>query len=938
MKYLSFGLALLFMIISIKQTEAQTNKKTLSHNEYAQWKNIENEQISADGNWVSCEINPARGDGKLYLFNAKKKHNKVFERAKKAVFSPESNYLAFRIYPEFDTIRALKIAKTKKDKLPKDSLFVYLMDVDSSQKFEKLKSFKVPKDGGDWMAILHDGLKPPADTTKPEPKDSTKKEIKKPKKKKKEKGNRLVLLNPTKGLSHSFEKVEEYSISDNGQLMAFIQTVGDSIDSVKVAVFDGRSEQLKYILQEAGTAKKICLDSEGKQAAFLFSADTSKQKIYSLYSWAEEFAAAQKIIDSTTASVPKGWCVSENGHLGFSKDGSKLWYTTAPIPPKETKDSLMKDEIARLDVWSWTDDRLQPQQLKNKAADLKKSYAALWHIKEQKSLQLCDEALPNLQLPFEGNGNYTLGINPKPYQKLQSWDTWYQDYYIVDLNTGERKLLLQKQASGKSLSPDGKYFVWYDQADSSWKSQNTSNGDQYSLTSKLSPVFYNEKHNMPVLPGPYGLAGWSKNDDFVYIYDRFDIWKIDPEMEQQPQLLTNGYGKKHKVRLRYRRLNRDINTIPEHIILSGFDETSKESAFFSLNTKDASNPKTLIKKKAEFRGIKKARNAEEIIWRMGDVQHYPELYISNIQFKKERELTNTNPQQEEFNWMTEELVSWTSSDGVKLEGLLYKPEDFDSTKKYPMLVYFYETYSENLYRHYIPSPSRSVINFPYFTSNGYLIFIPDIVYGTGYPGQDAYNAIVSGTLEMMDRPYVDNKHIGIQGQSWGGYQVAYLVTQTNLYAAAEAGAPVSNMTSAYGGIRWASGMSRMFQYENTQSRIGGTLWEKPMQYLANSPVFMADKVQTPLLIMHNDNDGAVPWYQGIEMFVAMRRLNKPCWMLTYNGDSHNLKKENWGNRMDLSKRLQQFFDHYLKEKPAPKWMIEGVPAIDKGVDYGFDLE
>src|SRR5690606_41680366 len=103
-------------------------------------------------------------------------------------------------------------------------------------------------------------------------------------------------------------------------------------------------------------------------------------------------------------------------------------------------------------------------------------------------------------------------------------------------------------------------------------------------------------------------------------------------------------------------------------------------------------------------------------------------------------------------------------------------------------------------------------------------------------------------------------------------QIAHMITRTNLFAAAIAGAPVANMVSAYGGIRWSTGMSRMFQYEQTQSRIGGSLWRRPLQFIENSPIFWADKVQTPLLMMHNDQDGAVPWYQGIEYYMALRRL------------------------------------------------------------------
>jgi dipeptidyl aminopeptidase/acylaminoacyl peptidase len=310
----------------------------------------------------------------------------------------------------------------------------------------------------------------------------------------------------------------------------------------------------------------------------------------------------------------------------------------------------------------------------------------------------------------------------------------------------------------------------------------------------------------------------------------------------------------------------------------------------------------------------------------------PEIYHTNQTFGSIDQVTQTNTQASNYLWGTVELVNWLSPSGKELEGLLYKPEGFDPTQKYPMIVYFYEKNSDNLYSYYSPRPSRSVINIPYFVSNGYLVFVPDISYTTAKPGKSAFDCIVSGTLSVCEKGFIDRKRIGLQGQSWGGYQVAYIITQTDLFACAMAGAPVANMTSAYGGIRWESGMSRMFQYEKTQSRIGKNLWEAPFDYLENSPLFYADQITTPLLVMSNDNDGAVPWYQGIELYSAMRRLAKPTWLLNYNGDEHNLKAENYGNRMDLTLRMAQFFGHYLKGAPQPSWMKNGVPALKKG--YG----
>ncbi len=324
------------------------------------------------------------------------------------------------------------------------------------------------------------------------------------------------------------------------------------------------------------------------------------------------------------------------------------------------------------------------------------------------------------------------------------------------------------------------------------------------------------------------------------------------------------------------------------------------------------------------------------IYRKGNFRDYPDIYVTDDRFRSPTRVSEVNPQAAKYLWGEAKLVNWTSLTGEKLNGILYTPENLDPAGKYPMLVYFYEKSSDQLYVHSVPAPSWSILNIPWCTSNGYVVFVPDITYRIGYPGQSAYDAVISGTKAMVDRfPFIDSTRMGIQGQSWGGYQVAYLVTRTNLFKAAMAGAPVSNMTSAYGGIRWSTGRSRMFQYEHTQSRLGATLWENPELYIENSPLFHVPDIQTPLLIMHNDSDGSVPWYQGIEFFTALRRLNKPAWMLSYNDEGHNLSK--WPDRVDLSIRMMQFFDHYLKAKPEPEWMVQGIPASKKGVDSGYQL-
>jgi dipeptidyl aminopeptidase/acylaminoacyl peptidase len=364
----------------------------------------------------------------------------------------------------------------------------------------------------------------------------------------------------------------------------------------------------------------------------------------------------------------------------------------------------------------------------------------------------------------------------------------------------------------------------------------------------------------------------------------------------------------------------------------------KKGGYATVNMYEGGIPEKLLFTENKYDPIRKAKCADVIIWRRGSYREYPDVFVSDLDFKKIEKLSSLNPQQSEFRWASVELVEWKNSYGDELQGMLYIPDDLDKSIKHPMVIYYYEKYSDYLYQYFSPTPSYSTINKTMYPSNGYILFIPDIVYKDGHPGKSGLDCVETGIDMLLEKyDFINEDKIGIQGQSWGGYQTAYFITQTNRFAAAMAGAPVSNMTSAYGGIRWGTGLSRAMQYEDGQSRIGGTLWDSFDLYVENSPIFFADKIETPLMMMHNDDDGAVPWTQGIEMMCAMRRLQKPAWMLVYNETDHNMGRSQWGNRMDLTVRMKQFFDHYLMDQPMPRWMKEGISAIEKGKDMKYDL-
>jgi dienelactone hydrolase len=477
-------------------------------------------------------------------------------------------------------------------------------------------------------------------------------------------------------------------------------------------------------------------------------------------------------------------------------------------------------------------------------------------------------------------------------------------------------------------------------------------GKKTNLTAKLPVKFFNEEHDTPDEPRPYGPAQWSADEKHILISDKFDLWKVAVDGSSAENLTK--IGRELNTRFRLLRLSDTAAAEtppgpppteptgegpPRAESAAGFDLSktwvlaaenllTRDNGFYRLEP--GQKPRLLIMAPRRFGNPIQAKSADSYVLTAGTFSDYADYYATDRDFRELRKITDIQPRVREFNWGKAELVNYTSADGVPLSGILIKPENFDPNKKYPMMVYIYERLSQGLHQFRIPSFGTS-INPTFYASNGYLVYMPDICYTIGSPGQSAMKCVLPAIQAVVNQGIVNENAIGIQGHSWGGYQIAYMITQTNRFKAAEAGAPVSNMVSAYGGIRWGTGLPREFQYERTQSRIGGTIWEYPMRYMENSPIFMADRVKTPVMILHNDQDDAVPWYQGIEYYLALRRLGKEAYLFNYNDERHGLRRR--ATQMDYTVRMQQFFDHHLKGAPMPDWMAKGVPFLDRKEEF-----
>ena len=954
-RLLSFVVCMLFLMPTLALAQ---QKRPLDHDAYDSWNSIQGRAISDDGRWVLYSQDPAEGDSELHVRDLRSNVDHVVPRGESARFSHGDRFVVFLIKPELALVREAQGENGGRDNAPKDSLGILNLASGEVTRVERVKSFELPEEEGGWVAFLLEEAQTGVDSTG----GDTEGGEERPSRGRRGGGSRgggdddddeekvdgtiLVLRELASGVEQRFENVLEYSFAKTGQRLAYTASSKDSTADGAFLVNVGDAAAAT-MLSGAGDYKAPTFDEDGEQVAFLSNSDdyAADQPAFTLYHYRAGGDGATGLATEGTSGIPQGWWVSDNGDLSFSDNGERLFFGTAPRPEPEPEEETPEWEEVEVDVWHWRDPLLQPNQLVQRQRELDRTYQAVVHVADSRVVQLARIEIPEVTVGADGDADIAIASTNMPYRQRISWDSpGYSDVYLIDVNTGASEMVLEEfHGRGAALSPDLSYLTWFDGHEVAWFALSVNGGEPINLTSALPYPVFDESDDHPMIPGAYGSAGWTEDDQLFLVYDKHDVWAVDPTGNQGHRNITEGVGRRENLRFRYMRVDPDEEFVSasDPILLSAFDMESKDAGFYRDRVRGDRAPEELVMMPYSFGGgrfgggVMKAEDADVYLFAKQSFQEFGNLWVSDLSFGNLRKISDANPQQAEYLWGSAELTYWESTDGEPLAGILIKPENFDPSQKYPMMVYFYETNSDGLHSYRRPFGGGSSISQSFYASRGYVVFVPDIHYRDGYPGESAFDCVVPGVQSVVAKGFIDSDRIGVQGHSWGGYQIAYLVTKTDIFAAAEAGAPVVNMTSAYGGIRWQSGVSRMMQYERTQSRIGGTLWDKLPLYMENSPLFSAPRVNTPLLMLHNDADGAVPWYQGIEYFVALRRLQKPVWMLNYNGEAHGLRQ--YPNQKDWQLRMQQFYDHYLMGEPAPVWLAEGVPATQKGKTLGIEL-
>jgi len=748
------------------------------------------------------------------------------------------------------------------------------------------------------------------------------------------KGSDLIIKSLTGGWIINIGNVKEFSFNRQGSQIAYLVDAVGKLGN-GIYVFDIASQRTLSLDTDTLEYSGLTWDDEmlyraewgtkGTAVAALkgYADEKLNQRINSLVvvkNLNQPAPAKTVFVPSAAETFPKGYVLSEFSNPTFTLAGNGVMFG---IKEQTDKLKLSKDSVANVDVWHYADEEIQSVQMIQGAREKRSTFSAILWLDKMNVVQLNDDTMESVTMTRDGLTG--LGRDGKAYASDVDWGGSSSDFYIVDGRTGARTLVVKKIARAMGLSPDGKNFLYWD--GTHFMNYDILKKTTVNISQKVNVSFFDKAEDHPYPNPSYGITGWTADGKSVIVNHQFDMWQLSLDGSGGSNL-TGGYGTENEIVLRLIKLDDEpFIDLKKTYLLTSYGEWTKKTGYSKLVPGRA--PQTLIYDDFSFSRPSKARGAEKYLFTKQTFVDFPDYYVSGNTFTDMKKITDANPQQAEYGWGRSILVDFTNSKGDRLQATVTFPAGYEPGKKYPTLVYFYEKMSNTHHNYTMPAYDDRP-HFCEYASDGYLIVRPDIKYDVGQPGWNALDCITAAVKKVIDLGYADPAHIGMQGHSWGGYQSSFVLTQTDIFACVVTGAPVTNLTSMYNILYKNSGTNNHGIMETGQVRMGKSLFDDFENYAAQSPVYNAPKIKTPFMILHGTADGAVDWSQGLEFYNAARRLGKEVILLSYPGENHHLAVDN--NIKDFQIRMKQYFDHYLKGKPAPEWMIKGVPFIQKPYD------
>lgn len=874
----------------------EAQKKPLDIEACTSWKRIDAPDISPTGRWVTyrislMEYNPAsKEEKKLHLFDSRTR--------KEILLNGDIERLEFYNNDQGAFYRLADSAGVMK---------TFLLSLPSGVKTEwKHKEAFRPVEGTPYSISVTNVSK---DTVNHVPAF-----------------NRLVVRHLKTEVAFHIDSIGYHTLYDGGRSILFIRKKSDRNE----LCYGPLAGPYKTLYQSSVKSEPSSYSFNEKEMIGEFSVNDSLWYAFSL-----KKPGCNLLFDRKEIVLPDGMSV---GRIDLSKSHNFLILElrdSQQISRRREESEKKPDKSFELELWTWNEMEVPTLQRGGRYRQ-DKSVTYIYDIFSKKLTEVAPFTVDLLLPSGAENLNYVLYTDESPYKMQREWlDRLPFDIYSVNVHTGAKRLIGRSYRTAPKWSVNGKWAVMYDPIAQVWNKFDGATGKVVNISDAISYPMFMESYDKPAPAPAYGIAGWTADGNNVFLYDAYDWWKIDLTGERQPECLTKGYGRKHgkSIRKMTSNIDKDVFQKDEKVIVSLWDKDTMDEGVYQLDMKG--RLRKLMEGNYVYTIHRFSDNHEYCVWNRQNVSEFRDLWWSKSDFSNPVKVTNANPQQADYKWGTVKLIKWTNYENKENKGLLYLPEDYDPQKEYPALVQFYETHSGELNIYHAPLLSSALGDPMYFASNGYIVFMPDVHFTVGTPGQSCYDAVVSGTKYLIEQGIAHPGKIGLQGHSWSGYQTSYLVTKIDLFTCANIAAPITDMVTGYLGIRNGSGLPRYFMYEETQSRMGKTLWEAKDKYLASSAILEADKIHTPLLILHNDEDEAVAYEQGRALYLAMRRLQRPAWLLNYKGEGHFVLGR--GAQKDWTIRMMQFFDYYLKGTKEPRWMKEGIHLRERGIDQKYDL-
>jgi dipeptidyl aminopeptidase/acylaminoacyl peptidase len=845
---------------------AQTNpKKQLTAAYYHLWSYLKAEKLSENAKWVSFSVSYENGSDTLFVKNTKGTRTYSFPGAGKGEFIGDN---WFCMMSSKEELKIVNLHTSKQETLQE------VIKYDLSTKPHEIIILKKSDAGKKQLLIKALGA------------------------------DKSIILNDISNYWYN-QKTSE------------IVYTTKSVNATTVAIMNLRDKTTNVIASSINSVEysDIVWQENGNSVAFLEQPLDNKTALtcvgyykisehkLSIFNPAlqEDFPINMQIISSSFAN------------LSIAEDGERVFFglqkTMNPV------------DTSKVQIWNTQDKFLYPAKVQIDNWD-RTPKVAVWWPEQNRFSCITDNEFPKMML--SGDQKQALLYNPEYYEPQANRDAPL-DIYIMDLQTGNQKLVLQNQLGGETgvcVSIYEKQIVYFE--DKHWWVYDIESGSRRNLTKELGVCFSDEDSDWPEEASPFGNPGWMRHDKTLFIYDKYDIWSIAIDGRGAVRL-TKGRENKTVYRIvpqskeQSNKMNYDGSYKGEfepNDRLVFKTEALEHTGYCFWDKKNGLQP--LLDKKMHTSQFITSEKSEAYVYAEENFNLPARLLIKESLNSKEKVLFQSNPQHFKYNWGSSKLITYTNSKGTVLNGILFYPANYHATTKYPMVVHVYEKQSKELYNYVNPSQRNPTgFNIANFTSKGYFVFLPDIVYEIGSPGSSAVDCVVSATRKVIaSKSSIDSTRVGLTGHSYGGYETDYIITQTGMFKAAVSGAAITDYISGY---LYVSDMQKpnFWHYEFGQLRIGKSLYEDYTGYLQNSPIYHTNKVSTPLLSWAGEQDYHVHYYQSIEFYLALRRLGKINTMLIYPGEGHVLIEEK--HQQDLTQRIEQWFDYYLKGEKKPQW-------------------